>query len=228
MATPPLPAPPPSRASACHPLSLVRAPGVYSSRGGCQAAVGIRRCPDGHQWVSAAGRGREGGGTPLPWFAPPPSPGRPLKGPLRLHRPGRRRSAVGWQRAGRERAGGSLGALAAAAVPPHPGCSGLFGGVRGRHVFGLPPSTLGPVGEGGGSGGGPLVPWRCPLTAEGGRPGGPGPGGQPSAGGSHSSRAPLCLEPDPRAGPRWGPLSPPPSPRGAGRPGAAVRVSGQR
>ena len=67
-----------------------------------------------------------------------------------------------------------------------------------------------------------------PLTAEGGQPGGPGPGGQPSAGGSHSSPAPLYLEPDPRAGPRWGPLSPPPSSRGAGRPGAAVRVSGQR
>ena len=67
-----------------------------------------------------------------------------------------------------------------------------------------------------------------PLTAKGGRPGDPGPGGQPSAGGSHSSPAPLYLESDPRAGPRWGPSSPPPSSRGAGRPGAAVRVSGQR
>ena len=75
---------------------------------------------------------------------------------------------------------------------------------------------------------GPLVPWCRPLTAEGGRPGGPGPGGQPSAGGLHSSPAPHYLEPDPRAGPPWGPLSPPPSPRGAGRPGAAVRVSGQQ
>ena len=46
-------------------------------------------------------------------------------------------------------------------------------------------------------GGGALVPRRRPLTAEGGRPGGPGPGGQPSAGGSHSSPAPLYLEPDP-------------------------------
>ena len=66
------------------------------------------------------------------------------------------------------------------------------------------------------------------MTAEGGRPGGPGPGGQLSAGGSHSSPAPLYLESDPRAGPRWGPSSPLPSSRGAGRPGAAVRVSGQR
>ena len=87
---------------------------------------------------------------------------------------------------------------------------------------------LGLRGRGGGSAGGPLVPWRSRLTAEGGRPGGPGPAGQPSAGGSHSSPAPLYLEPDPRAGPRSGPLSPPPSSRGAGWPGAAVRVSGQR
>ena len=42
--------------------------------------------------------------------------------------------------------------------------------------------------------GGSLVPWRRPLTAEGGRPGGPGPGGQPSADGSHSSPAPLNLD----------------------------------
>ena len=77
------------------------------------------------------GGGREGGGTPPPWLAPPPSPGRPLKGPLRLRRLWRRRPAVGRQRAGRERAGGSSGALAAGAVPPHPGCSGLFGGGAG-------------------------------------------------------------------------------------------------
>ena len=82
--------------------------------------------------------------------------------------------------------------------------------------------------EGGGTGGGPLVPWRRPPTAEGGRHGGPGPRGQPLAGGSHPSPTPLYLEPDPRAGPRWGPLSPPPSSRGAGWLGAAVRVSGQR
>ena len=112
--------------------------------------------------------------------------------------------------------------------PLTPLAAASSGGVRGRCLFGLPPSALGPEGEGRGSGGGPLVPWRRPLTAEGGRPGGPGPWGQPSAGGSHSSPAPLYLKPDPRAGPRWGPLSPPPSSRGAGRPGAAVRVSGQR
>ena len=120
------------------------------------------------------------------------------------------------------------GCLQRPRCPLTPGAAASWGGLRGRRLFGLPPSALGPEGEGGGCGGGPLVPWRRPLTAEGGRPGGPGPGGQPSAGGLHSSPAPLYLEPDPRGGSRWGPLSPPPSPRGAGLPGAAVRLSGQR
>ena len=112
--------------------------------------------------------------------------------------------------------------------PLTPGAAASSGGLRGRCLFGLPPSDLGAEGEGWGSGGGPLVPWRRPLTAARGRPGGPGRGGQLSAGASHSSPAPLYLEPEPHAGPRLGPLSPPPSPRGAGWPGAAVRVSGQR
>ena len=107
--------------------------------------------------------------------------------------------------------------------PLTPAAAASSGGVRGRRLFGLPPSALGPEGEEGGSGGGPLVPWRRPPRAEGGRPGGLGPGGQPSAGGSHSAPAPLYLELDPPAGPRWDPSSPPPSARGAGRPGAAVR-----
>ena len=106
--------------------------------------------------------------------------------------------------------------------PPRrpPGSGGAEGRARGF-----------PAGGGAGGGGivgGPLVPWRCLLTAGGGgRHGSPGPGGQPSAGGSRPSPAPLYLEPDPRAGPRWGPSSPRPLSRGAGRPGAAVRVSGQ-
>ena len=98
-----------------------------------------------------------------PWFAPPPSPGRPLKGPLRLRRPGRRRSAVGWQRAGRERAGGSPGALAAAAVPPHAGCSSLSGGGCGAAVSSacLRP-LLGLRGRGGGEGGALWSPGAAP------------------------------------------------------------------
>ena len=93
---------------------------------------GHRARPGRPPMGQCGGKGREGGGgIPPPWFAPPPSPGRPLKGQLRLRRPGRRPSAVGRQRAGRERAGGSPGALAAAAVPPQPGCSGLSGGGAG-------------------------------------------------------------------------------------------------
>ena len=79
--------------------------------------------------------------------------------------------------------------------------------------------------------GGPSGPLATPPDGRGGGGGGhgsPGPGGQPSAGGSRPSPAPLYLEPGPRAGPRWGPSSPRPSSRGAGLPGAAVRVSGQR
>ena len=116
----PLRRPPPSlpgRASACHQLSPACPPGVYSCRGGCRATVGVSRGPVGRQWVSAAGGGRKGGETPPPWFVPPPSRGRPLKGPLRLRRPGR--------------AGGSRGALAAAAVPLHPRCSSLLKGGAG-------------------------------------------------------------------------------------------------
>ena len=94
---------------------------------------------------------------------------------------------------------------------------------------GAPPPALRPEWEGGGEWGGRSGLLATPPDGRGGvRHGGPGAGGQPSAGGSRPSPAPLYLEPDPRAGPRWGPPSPRLSSRGAGRPGAAVRVSGQR
>ena len=92
-----------------------------------------------------------------------------------------------------------------------------------------PPPALGPVWEGGGGVGGGLRP---PGDAScrprgGGRLGGPGPGGQPSARGV----APFPRPPLPRAGfsrsPSLGPLIPRLLSRGAGRPGVAVRVSGQ-
>ena len=117
--------------------------------------------------------------------------------------------------------------------PPGPGgaegraCGSPAGVGAGGGWGGRPPARSRAC-VGGGSGGGPLVPWRRLLTAGGGgRHGSPGPGGQPSAGGSRPSPAPLYLEPDPRAGPRWGPSSPRSLSRGAGRPGVAVRVSGQ-
>ena len=174
-----------------------------------------RRARFAPNWSVRRGGGR--GGASPPWFAPPSSPGRPLKGPLCLRRPGRRRSAVGRQEAGR--AGALLGRGAPSPRVQRPlrgGCGGAVSSVCLRSLLAL-------RGRGGGSGGGPLVPWRRPLTAEGGRPGSPGLGGQPSAGGSHSSPAPVYLESDPRAGPCWGPSSPLPSSRGAG-----VRVGGQR
>ena len=156
-AAPPPPAPRPvGRRPAIR--CLRRAPPGYTR------AVGVAGWP----WASGAARsaangsvrrGGEGGG--LPRFAPPPSPGRLLKGLLRLRRPGRRLSAVGRQRAWRERAGGSPGAIAAAAVPPHPGCSSLSRGGCGAALSSvcLRP-LLGLRGRGGGVGGasGPLAP----------------------------------------------------------------------
>ena len=109
----------------CAPPGYTRAVGVA---GRPRASGAARSAANGSVWRGGGGRG---GGTPPPWFAPPSSPGRPPKGPLRLRRPGRRRSAFGRQRAGRERPGGSPGALAAAAVLPHPGCGSLFGGGAG-------------------------------------------------------------------------------------------------
>ena len=103
------------------------------------------------------------------------------------------------------------------------------GGGAGGGVGGPPPRPLSGLSGRGGGVGGPSGPLATPPDGRGGGwHGGPGPGGQPSAGGSRPSPAPLYLEPDPRAGPRWGPSSPRRSSRGAGRPGAAVRVSGQR
>ena len=121
--------------------------------------------------------------------------------------------------------------------PPGPGgaegraCGSPAGvGAGGGGGGAAAPPALGPVWEGGGEWGAPFGPLATPPDGRGrrgGRHGSPGPGGQPSAGGSQLSPAPLYLEPDPRAGPRWGPSSPRPLSRGAGRPGAAVSVSGQ-
>ena len=81
---------------------------------------------------------------------------------------------------------------------------------------------------GGGEWGGASGPLATPPD---GRGGGsmavPAPGASHRPGGSRPSPAPIYLEPDPRAGPRWGPSSPRPLSRGAGRPAASVRVSDQ-
>ena len=102
---------------------------------------------------------------------------------------------------------------------------------EGGGVGGPPPCPLsGLCGRGGGGvGGGLRSPGdaSCRPKGGGGRLGGPGPRGQPSARGV----APFPRPPLPRAGfsrsPSLGPLIPRPLSRGAGRPGVAVRVSGQ-
>ena len=122
----------------------------------------------------------------------------------------------------------ALGGRRAAPVAPQLGW--VRGGGGGRHPA-RSRACVGGGGGGGGSGGGPSVPWRCPLSAKkrggGGRLGGPSPGGQPSARGV----APFPRPPLPSAGssrsPSLGPLISRPLPRGAGRPGVVVRVSGQ-
>ena len=127
---------------------LWRAPPGYTR------AVGVAGWPraSGAAWSAANGSvrwgwGREGGGTPPPWFAPPSSPGQPLKGPLRLRPPGRRRSAVGRQRAGSAGACLGRGASAPRVQPPlRGGCGAAVSSVCLRPLLGL-------RGRGGGVGG---------------------------------------------------------------------------
>ena len=108
-----------------------------------------------------------------------------------------------------------------------PSCGGCGGG---GGWGGRPPArSRACVGGGGGEWGGAFGPLAMPPVGQGGggRLGGPGPGGQPSARGV----APFPRPPLPRAGfsrsPSLGPLIPRPLSRGAGRPGVAVRASGQ-
>ena len=66
------PAPPPRRASACLPLPPACPPGVYSCRGGCRAAAGVGRGPDGSV---RRGGGGGGGGNPPALVRAPVYPG---------------------------------------------------------------------------------------------------------------------------------------------------------
>ena len=201
----------------CHPSSPTRPPGVYTCSRGCRAAVGARPGPVGRQWVSVAGGG---GGIASPRSAPPPSPGRPQGGLLRLRLPGCR-SSVGRQRVMRECAGDQLGALGARPRVPrlqcHPlGCSCPPGGVRGRCLSGRPPAVHG-LGRGGDWGGspGPLTP---PPDGRGGAAWWFWPwGASRRLEGRTLPLPPSTLwKPEPRAGPRSVPLLPWQSPRGAG------------
>ena len=96
--------------------------------------------------------------------------------------------------------------------------------MRGGGWGGRPPArSRACVGGGGRSGGGPLVPWRCLLSAGGGAAWQSWPRGPATGRGV----APFPRPPLLRAGFSLGPLFPRPLSRGAGRPGVAVRVSGQ-
>ena len=118
----------------------------------------------------------------------------------------------------------ALGGRRAAPVAPQLRWVRGWGGWGGRP----PARSRACVGGGGGSGGGPLVPWRCLLSA-----GGGGGAWQSWPRGPAIGRgvAPFPRPPLLRAGfsrrPSLGPLIPRPLSRGAGRPGVAVRVSGQ-
>ena len=154
----------PSVVSGVPPPGHTRAVGVA----GRPRASGPVRSPMGQ---CGGGRG-EGGGTPPPSFAPPSSPGRPLRGPLRLRRPGRSRSAVSRQRAGR--AGACLGRGAPSSRVQRPlwgGCGAPVSSVCLRPLLGL-------RGRRGGEWGGHSGPLAPPPDSRGGagwrsRPRGP-------------------------------------------------------
>ena len=141
---------------------LRRAPPGYTR------AVGVAGRPRASGAVQPAANGSVrrggggGGGTPLPWFAPPSSPGWPLIGPLRWRRPGCRRSAVGRQRAAR--AGACLGCGAPAPRVQRPlrgGCGAAVSSVCLRPLLGLSE-------RGEGEWGGPSGPLVLPSDGRGG------------------------------------------------------------
>ena len=116
-------------------------------------------------------------------------------------------------------------ALAAAVVSPPQVPRPSQGGVRGRHLPGLPPAVRGPGGERGGRGeagggvprGPSLAPWRRLPAVVGGRFGGSGPRKPAADGGAHFFPAPLHPSgARPRAGPHQGPPLSSLPPRGAG------------
>ena len=129
----------------------------------------------------------------------------------------------------------TLPSLLGGGLPPGPGgaegraCGSPAGVGAGGGGWGGRPSACSRacVGGGGGSGGRPLVPWRRLLTAGGGAAWQSWPRGPAFGWGV----APFPRPPLPRDGSSCrhslGPLIPRPLSRGAGRPGVAVRVSGQ-
>ena len=119
-------------------------------------------------WGLRGGRGRRARsgrpptGTPLALVRAPVFPG-PASHRAALFAPSWAPPVRRWPAAGR-----ACGRLPRLWCPRTLGAGASSGGMRGRRFFGLPPSALGPEWEGGGSGGGPLVPLRRLMTAEGG------------------------------------------------------------
>ena len=160
-AAPPPPRPVGRRPPFCCPRRAP--PGVYSCRGGCRAAASVGRGLVGRRRVSAAGGGGggEGGNPPSLVRAPVfPGPASDKAAPF----------APSWASpvCCRPAAGRACGRLPRPWCPRTPGAAASSGGsgaavssVRLRPLLGL-------SGRGGGSEGGPLVPWRRLLTARGG------------------------------------------------------------
>ena len=124
---PPSPCPVGRRPATC---CLRRAPPGYTPTAG----VAVRPRASGAAWSAANGsvrRGGGGGGGSPARVRAHVFPGRPLKGPLRLRRPGRRRSAIG-----RQRAGGGCGA-AGVQLPLRGGCGAAVSSVCLRRLLGL-------------------------------------------------------------------------------------------
>ena len=113
-----------------------------------------RQAQPGRPPMGQCGRGGGGGGGNPPALVRAPAFPRPASEGAAPFAPSwappvRRRPAAG--RA--EACGRFTGVLAAAAVPPHPGCSGLFGGGAGPLSLRSASVALGPEREGGGVGG---------------------------------------------------------------------------
>ena len=155
------------------------------------------------------GRGGGGGVPPCPGSCPPP----PQAGLRRSRSVCAVLGAAGLPSV-RSGPGGSVravhrGRLPRPRCPLTPGAAASSEGVRGRRLFGLPPSALGPEGEGGGEWGGASSPLAPPPDGRGGaawrsRPRGPAVG----SGVALFPRPPLPRA-RPSCRPPLGPLVPP-------------------
>ena len=224
-AAPSPPVPPSRRVSACLLLSPAGPPALYSCREGCRAAAGAGRGPVPP--MDQCGGGGVGGG----WGEPPRPGSRPPLPQAGLRR-GRSVCAVlgaaGPPSAGSGQGGGvravHRGRLPRPRCPLTPGAAASSGGVRGRRLFGLPPSALGPEGEGGGEWGGPSGPLAAPPDGRGGAAWRSGPLGPAVGWGVAFFPRPPLSRVGPLCRPSLGPLVPPAVvarrwPAGAGREG---------